>query len=57
MGHQAREVQIPGGTVTISGAPGLRLPPGELNHSSEKRRDGEESAGYRARKSPDFHLE
>src|SRR5262245_3308508 len=31
MGHQGKEIQIPGGTMTISLAPGLKLSPGELN--------------------------
>src|SRR5262245_40778816 len=31
LGHQVREVLIPGGTVKMSGAPGLKLSPGELN--------------------------
>src|SRR5215468_4453096 len=31
LGHQVREVMVAGGTVTISGAPGLKLPSGELN--------------------------
>ena len=31
MGHQTKVVNVPGGTMTISIAPGLNLPPGELN--------------------------
>src|SRR5262245_8916614 len=31
LGHQVKEVLIPGGSVTLSGAPGLKLPPGDLN--------------------------
>jgi beta-glucosidase len=31
MGHQAKVVNVPGGTMTISIAPGLNLTPGELN--------------------------
>ncbi len=31
MGHRGHEANIPGGTITISIAPGLRLAPGELN--------------------------
>src|SRR5262245_17754019 len=31
LGHHGHTVKVPGGTVTISGAPGLRLLPGELN--------------------------
>src|SRR5262249_30109973 len=31
LGHQVREAMVAAGTVPISGAPGLRLPPGELN--------------------------
>ena len=31
MGHQAKVVNVPGGTMTISIAPGLNLAPGELN--------------------------
>jgi beta-glucosidase len=31
MGHQAKEISVPGGTMTISLAPGLKLTPGELN--------------------------
>src|SRR5262249_13512041 len=31
MGHQGKEIQIPGGTMTISLAPGLKLAPSELN--------------------------
>ena len=31
MGHRGHEVAVPGGTLTIAIAPGLRLSPGELN--------------------------
>jgi beta-glucosidase len=31
MGHQGKEVGVPCGTMNISLAPGLKLPPGELN--------------------------
>src|SRR5262245_27267959 len=31
LGHQVREVMVAGGTVPLSGAPGLKLPPGDLN--------------------------
>jgi beta-glucosidase len=31
MGHQGKEIQVPGGTMTIALAPGLKLSPGELN--------------------------
>jgi beta-glucosidase len=31
IGHHGHEVTIPGGSVTLSIAPGLKLPPGELN--------------------------
>jgi beta-glucosidase len=31
MGHRGHEVTVPGGTLTIAIAPGLRLSPGELN--------------------------
>jgi beta-glucosidase len=31
MGHHGNEVEVPGGTMTISLAPGLKLSPGELN--------------------------
>src|SRR5262245_57164516 len=31
LGHHGHELNVPGGTLTLSGAPGLRLSPGELN--------------------------
>jgi len=31
MGHHGKEVAVPGGTITIALAPGLKLPPGQLN--------------------------
>jgi beta-glucosidase len=31
MGHHGKEVQVPGGTLTIALAPGLKLAPGQLN--------------------------
>jgi beta-glucosidase len=31
MGHTGKVVNVPGGTMTLSIAPGLKLPPGELN--------------------------
>lgn len=31
MGHQGKEIRVPGGTMTISLAPGLKLAPGQLN--------------------------
>ena len=31
MGHQGKEISVPGGTMTISLAPGLKLTPGDLN--------------------------
>jgi len=31
IGHHGRDIAIPGGSVTLLIAPGLRLPPGELN--------------------------
>ena len=32
MGHRGHELHVPGGTMTIAIAPGLKLSPGELNH-------------------------
>jgi beta-glucosidase len=31
MGHQTKEVNVPGGTIALEMAPGLKLAPGELN--------------------------